>query len=606
MTTLGSAPMDLSRGMEGVMSQIPVTRNSFHSRVTCMRRSSLGEVHIYKEVRQIGSGGFGNCFLLERKTDKARRVCKVQAREYQDDARNGVPLEVNILRDLLPRHDRILHLHEFLVQPSTVQLYYDYYEGGDLHQLIGRYYDQWQDIPETFLWHVYLQMSEAVAFLHYGYDRRQLRSFPADWTAVIHGDIKDRNIFLGPPDPSSSNPLAREYPSLVLGDFGMADLEPSNRYGTPQWQPPELPTTSMKADVWELGAVIHALAHEGKPPLAPLPRGFTWEDWCDFPGSRDPIPLYGLYSDELHDCVFSALALQPHKRLNSYDLHYKVMKEWCLSIGPYCSQITPLIPTMETKCYNENGATIRSTAGAPAVKRNFVGTDAVEVCVSIGNEVPPDQTERKVEPTPSIIGKKRVHSQSNYGTRSLVLLEEHKGSKRVKTDSGIVDSIMPIAESTTRPTLPCDFAQIFACQPTWLSSKELMIMRMQDSIQSSTSPFPTANKNAYEDEGNAIENVIDDLELHTVAAVVHSETMAFDIGTSRKSLDHPFNNYTNTMEQAAQLHAALASTIRGTDFEIDPSGWFVNAGDRMYVFQSANEKNVKQVLGDGVCSCWRN
>ena len=134
-----------------------------------MRRSPFGEKDGYKEIRQIGSGGYGNCFLLERKTDKALRVCKVQAREHshKDGGYEDVPIEVSILQDILPRHDRILHLHDFIVQTHTVQLYYDYHDGGDLEGLINRYADRWEEFPETFLWHAFLQLSEAVAFIQY-------------------------------------------------------------------------------------------------------------------------------------------------------------------------------------------------------------------------------------------------------------------------------------------------------------------------------------------------------------------------------------------------------------------------------------------------------
>jgi len=377
MTKLGSAAMEFSRGEEGIAPQMiralsnpgrsanAVSRywNAYSEEVDRMRRSSIGEVVAYKEIRQIGSGGFGNCFLLERKTDKALRVCKVQAREFfYDGEYEDTPLEVSILRDILPQHDRILRLHEFVNQHHTVQLYYDYYEGGDLAGLICSYSEQWQKLPETFLWHAYLQLSEALAFLHHGYDRRQLGSPPADWTSVIHGDIKDKNIFLGPPDPFSNDPLARVYPSLVLGDFGMADLQPTRRWGTPQWQPPELPVTSMKADVWGVGAVIHALAHEGRPPISSRPpraENLSWEEWCEDPRSRDPIPLEGWYSNELHVCVFNALEFDPRKRFNSLQLYANVMAVWSVSMAPYCEAIPPLIPALEEKWFDENGVTIK-------------------------------------------------------------------------------------------------------------------------------------------------------------------------------------------------------------------------------------------------------
>ena len=337
MTTSGSQAMSFSSEAESFASssgemcgedicEMPLSQDQ---EVSGLRRSSSGEAEEYKELGQIGHGGFGNCFLLERTTDKALRVCKVQVREDFDN--DEVPIEVNILRDMLPRHDRILRLHDCILQPTTVQLYYEYYSEGDLGQLIRRYNDQWQDFPESFLWHVYLQLTDALSFLHFGYTQTQPSQLSSEWTSIIHGDIKDKNVFLGPPDPSSTNPLARQYPSLVLGDFGMADTKPSNRWGTPKWQPPELPITSMKADVWGVGAIIHALAHEGKPPLAPLP---PWAErihmcaWYEEPCARDPLPISGVYSDELDDCVSGALEFDPNKRLDSHTLHLKISKAW--------------------------------------------------------------------------------------------------------------------------------------------------------------------------------------------------------------------------------------------------------------------------------------
>ncbi len=373
-STIGSEAMDFSRGEEGLspsespkkMSnsasgltparrsnlrcwKAPLASTPFSQEVSNMTRSRFNEAYSYKKLSQIGSGGFGNCFLLERSTDKALRVCKVQQRAYcykLDDYEDG-PIEASILRDILPPHDRILRLHQVVVQTHTVQLYYDFYAGGDLNQLIQSYRDHWQRIPEEFLWHAYQQISEALAFIHYGYDRRTLCPPPADWISIIHGDVKDKNIFLGPPDPYSSDPLAREYPSLALGDFGLADLHPSRRWGTPIWQPPELPMLSQKSDVWGAGAVIHSLAHEGKPPILELPAftsDVTWWQWCESPDARQAIPLVPKYSYDLQDCVLGALDLDAMARLTSYQLYSKVTAVWNVQMAPYLDVVTPLIP----------------------------------------------------------------------------------------------------------------------------------------------------------------------------------------------------------------------------------------------------------------------
>lgn len=341
----------------------PLALTPFFQNVSSMRRSRFGEAYSYKNQGQIGSGGFGNCFLLERSTDKTLRVCKVQQRAYcykLDDYEDG-PTEASILHDILPPHDRILRLHEVIVQSHTVQLYYDFYDGGDLNQLIRSYRDSWQQIPEEFLWHAYQQISEALAFIHHGYDRRMLCPPPANWTSIIHGDVKDKNIFLGPPDLLSSDPLAREYPSLVLGDFGLADLHPSRRWGTPIWQPPELPMLSKKSDVWGAGAVIHSLAHEGKPPILELPKytsRVTWEEWYENPDARQAMPLVPIYSHDLQDCVLSALDVDPARRLNSYQLYSKVTAVWSIQMAPYLDVVTPLIPPEVYKEYDENGVTL--------------------------------------------------------------------------------------------------------------------------------------------------------------------------------------------------------------------------------------------------------
>ncbi|KAL6720261.1 hypothetical protein ACLMJK_002182 [Lecanora helva] len=563
MAESGSAPMELSMGEESLISHVatafglreesatqstlrpsdirnftylkPSGLHPWQQNIKSLHRSSVGEIYSYKEMRQIGSGGFGNCFLLKRNKDQALRVCKVQARDFHyGEDYNKPPLEVDILRDLLPRHDRILHLHEFVIQPLTVQLYYDYYEGGDLKQLITRYYDRWEDIPETFLWHAYLQLSEAIAFLHYGYDRRQQTFSPADWTTVIHGDIKDKNIFLGPPDPHSSDPLAREYPSLVLGDFGMADTQPSDRYGTTQWQPPELPITSVEADVWSVGAVIHALAHEGKPPLAPLPLGFLWEDWCIDPGAREPMPLYGLYSDALHNCVFSALEHYPEARCNSYDLHLMVLQEWCLSIGPKCDVITPLLPAMAEKLYNENGAT---TTGGSDSKLPKTGTDSI------------------TRLTPKVVAGKRRHSATSEHDEVLTSPSWQAVVKKVRMDFGFEGEDQSFSRTEAqRISLAdvgrCSFhqtAETFSCNALPAALNEIDLFNLAT---------PT-------------EGIMADVELQAVAAVIRSEGMTCTGETISKRVNNSCNGYSMKLDT-------------------DPYDWFINPRNTMYIFGTAN------------------
>ena len=290
-----------------------------------LKRSRFGEKDIYQELQPLGHGGNGNCFLLRRRSDQALRVCKVIYRFGQKE-----PREATILK-LLPHHDRVIQLHDLITHPETFQLYFDYCSGGDLSHLIKKYTSDQLFIPESLLRHCFLQIVEALCFIHDGYDEwKNYRTSPT-WVPVIHGDIKPENIFIR--FPSQLSQTSPNHPSFVLGDFGSASLVPSREAGTYRWQPPELPVTSKGADVWAVGAVIHAMAHDGRAPIDPLPAHVpgtdqNWLAWELCWEARNPIPLIGRYSRRLHDCVFQALDPNPYTRSSSRELD--LMVTWAL------------------------------------------------------------------------------------------------------------------------------------------------------------------------------------------------------------------------------------------------------------------------------------
>lgn len=288
-----------------------------------LKRSRFDETDSYQELRVLGYGGNGNCYLLKRRSDQALRVCKVTYRFHEKE-----PREATILLKILPRHPRILNLHDVIIHARTFQLYFDYYSGGDLSDLIKDYNERQTLIPEPLLWNCFRQLAEALNFIHYGFDERSDYGMQPTWISVIHGDIKPENVFLRFPNGTTSHTL-QNYPFLVLGDFGSASLYPLRRVGTYIWQPPEIPMTSKGADVWATGAVIHAMAHNGDAPIAPLPDYIesthqNWLEWYQSPEARVPIPLYRYYSKRLHDCVFDALDLNPRTRCSSLELSLRI------------------------------------------------------------------------------------------------------------------------------------------------------------------------------------------------------------------------------------------------------------------------------------------
>ena len=332
-----------------------------------LRRSRFGEVDRFEQLEHVGSGSNGSCILLKRRSDQTLRVCKTTKRvcNFRGDYENE-PMEAKILLDILPTHDRISRLHEAIVQPTTVQLYFDYYAEGDLSTLIKRYRQYNEFVPEAFMWHAYLQLTEALAYLHTGLNHDTRCMGPVDWPAVIHGDIKPANIFLSPPDPSAQDPLCREYPSLVLGDFGLADLRPKPYVGTLKYQPPELPSMSVKADVWAVGGVMHTMAHF-EAPVSDLPQNVPYSidnlmKWYAKPEARHPLPLDSIYTLELHDVVFEAFLEDPRGRIDSLSLFCKVLDVFQTRIEPSLEYLfEPLIPRdYEVKLYDENGCTLNT------------------------------------------------------------------------------------------------------------------------------------------------------------------------------------------------------------------------------------------------------
>jgi hypothetical protein len=287
-------------------------------RLYSLKRSTSGETDKLDSVKSLTHGGEAKVWLLRRKKNKELVVCKAIPHGLNSIS---PPTEVRILQGLLPRHDRIIRLRDWFSGSLSTQLYFDYFSGGDLEQLSYQYYRHSARFPESFLWHIYLQLCEAVAFIHHGYDHRRQGKQPEKWQKIIHRDIKPANIFLRLP---LNYPGKGLYPSIVLGDFGMASLhDTSDRIiGTPEFQPPEIPMASRKADVWAIGAIMHVLIHDGQAPIAPKPEFYAGSkiDWFCEPIAREPNLIDDKYSRGLTFCVFGALRDDPDYRWGVVDL----------------------------------------------------------------------------------------------------------------------------------------------------------------------------------------------------------------------------------------------------------------------------------------------
>ncbi|KAL6713192.1 hypothetical protein ACLMJK_009313 [Lecanora helva] len=269
----------------------------------------------YDVIEEIGNDGEGPCTLVRRRNDHQFRVVKSVR---SPNLARGKPIELTILQDIFSEpHQNIIRLHACdLIQNMGSDLWQyqlEYCSGGDLHDLCVQYELDNEWIPELFIWKVFLEIADALEFLHRGFDPKI-----TDRPGIVHRDVKPANIFLRCSQHSTA------YPDAVLADFGCATFsfatyEPA---GTFRWQPPEIPRKTPKGDVWSLGAVIHQMIHLQAPMLL-LPEDLeptekNMDRWELNPGARKVISeTPEQYSQDLINVMLVALEMNESKRANS-------------------------------------------------------------------------------------------------------------------------------------------------------------------------------------------------------------------------------------------------------------------------------------------------
>ncbi len=246
----------------------------------------------YVLVEKLGAGGFAQVWLAEQGRLGRRVAVKVLGETLEDSERERRFLAECRAIGRLSGHPSVVTVHDAgTTDAGHPYLVMEHLPGGSLHDRVARQ----GSLPWVDVLRIGVQVADALAAAHDA--------------GILHRDVKPANVLLD------------ENGSPKLGDFGIARLSEGTNtatgalVGTIPFTPPEVLSghrPGPTADVWALGATLHALlsgsspfgGHRDEPPAATIARVLRSE----------PPPLGPEVPAALRDLIFAMLAVDPDDR----------------------------------------------------------------------------------------------------------------------------------------------------------------------------------------------------------------------------------------------------------------------------------------------------
>jgi len=202
----------------------------------------VGLHYTYDKKSVIGQGSFAKVY---KGWSKQRNIVVAVKKIKKKKWTHNIQSEINILKEL--SHTHVVQLFDQEVDKAgDVYLFFEYCDGGDLHQYIRAR----KVLRETEAADFMMQLSSGLEYLH----SRNL----------THRDLKPQNLLLF----SKQHPIV-----LKIADFGFARYLPEadlaeTLCGTPLYMAPEIlarKSYNSKVDLWSAGAILYQMV-VGKPP----------------------------------------------------------------------------------------------------------------------------------------------------------------------------------------------------------------------------------------------------------------------------------------------------------------------------------------------------
>ena len=249
----------------------------------------------YSVQRKIGTGSYGNAYLVTRNENKGRNDTKlvlkrINIKDASKEEKQAAHFEAKILKEFT--HPFVLSCKDSFQHGPYMCIITDYCAAGDLYERLKKQSQKGQYLDEKHILRWLVQISSALQYVHE--------------KNLLHRDLKTQNIFL----------TAKG--DIMLGDFGIARVLKSKKdmartvIGTPYYMSPEIMESkpySYKSDLWSLGCILFEMMS--------LKHAFDANDMNGLimkiiRGKIPPLP--NKYSPELKQLTTALLSKIPSRR----------------------------------------------------------------------------------------------------------------------------------------------------------------------------------------------------------------------------------------------------------------------------------------------------
>eukprot|EP00920_Eleutheroschizon_duboscqi_P034489 GHVT01082735.1.p1 GENE.GHVT01082735.1~~GHVT01082735.1.p1 ORF type:complete len:459 (+),score=41.23 GHVT01082735.1:415-1791(+) len=229
--------------------------------------SGLSITSLFKFIKHLGSGAFGEVHLVQEISSGLKRVIKTINKDKSAVPVENIEDEINVLKSL--DHPNIIKIFEVYEDYNNIYIVMETCEGGELLERLVSAQQRGRALNEKYVSSIMSQLLSALAYFHS--------------KNVVHKDLKPENVLFQ--DKSFDA-------QIKVIDFGLAELfdreeqTSRNAAGTALYMAPEVfkRKFNQKCDIWAAGVIMYFLL-TGTVGWCPTFRRLS--DQCDNRYTRD-------------------------------------------------------------------------------------------------------------------------------------------------------------------------------------------------------------------------------------------------------------------------------------------------------------------------------